>query len=60
MKTQLLENEIHNLQNKNKGLKDCRELKGDNLPNDVDRICIELNLRKVKWLFFNISSSFLI
>ena len=47
-KIQLLENEIQNLQNINKGLKDCRELKGDNLPNDVDGIFIKLNLRKVK------------
>ena len=43
--------------NINKGLKDFRKLKGDNLPNDVDGIFIELNLQKVKSLFFNISSS---
>ena len=59
-KIQLLENETQNQQNINKGLKDCTELKDDNLPNDVDGIFIELNLHKVKWLFFNISSSFLI
>ena len=35
----------------NKGLKDGRELKSDNLPNDVDGIFIELNLRNVKSLF---------
>ena len=35
------------------GLEDCRELKSDNLPNDVNGILIELNLRKVKWLFFS-------
>ena len=59
-KIQLQEKEIQNLQNINKGLKDCRELKSDNTPSDVDGIFIELNLRKVKWLFCNISSSFLI
>ena len=35
----------------NKDLKDGRELKSDNLPNDVDGIFIELNLRNVKSLF---------
>ena len=35
-KIQLQEKEIQNLQNTNKGLKDCRELKSDNIPNDVD------------------------
>ena len=32
--------------------------KGHNLPNDVDRIFIELNLRKVKCLFFPIYHSY--
>ena len=36
----------------------CRELKSDKLPSDIDRIFNKLNLRKAKWLFFNISSSF--
>ena len=31
----------------NKGFKDCRGLNSDNLPNDVDGIFIELNLRKI-------------
>ena len=31
----------------------CRELKGYNLPNDIEKIFIELNLRKVKWLLFS-------
>ena len=35
----------------NKDLKDGRELKSDNLPNDVDGIFIELNLRNLKSLF---------
>ena len=35
-----------------------RELKSDNHPIDIDKIFIELNLRKVKWLFFNLPSSF--
>ena len=35
-----------------------RELKSDNLPIDIDKIFIELNLVKVKWLFFNLRSSF--
>ena len=35
-KIQLQEKEIQNLQITNKGLKDCRELKSDNIPNDVD------------------------
>ena len=58
MKIQILGNEIQNLQNIKKGLKDCRELKIDNLPNALDGIFIELNLRKVRRFFFNISSSF--
>ena len=36
----------------------CRELKSDKLPSDIDGIFNKLNLRKAKWLFFNISSSF--
>ena len=38
--------------NINKGLQDCTELKSDNIPNDVEGIFVELNLRKVKSLFF--------
>ena len=60
MKIQFLEKDIQNLQNISKGLKHSRELKGDNIPNDVGGIFIKLNLRKVKWLIFNMSSSFLI
>ena len=60
MKIQLQKKETQNLQNINKGLKDCRELKSDNIANDVDGIFIELNSQRVKWLFCNISSSFLI
>ena len=29
-----------------------RKLKSDNLPVDINKIFIELNLRKVNWLFF--------
>ena len=36
----------------------CRELKSDKVPNDIDEIFNKLNLKKAKWLFFNISSSF--
>ena len=31
----------------------CRELKSDNLPNDIAGVFIEINLRKVKWLLFS-------
>ena len=35
-----------------------RKLKSDNLPIDINKIVTELNLRKVKWLFFfNLLSS---
>ena len=57
-KIQLLENESQNLQNISKCLKNCRELKSNNLPNDVGRIFIKLNLQRLKWLFFNILSYF--
>ena len=36
----------------------CRESKSNKFPNDIDGIFNELSLRKAKWLFFNISSSF--
>ena len=32
-----------------------RELKSGNLPIDIGKIFIELNLRKVKWLFFQLA-----
>ena len=35
----------------------CRELKSDNLPNDVEGIFIELNIRKAKYLLFSIYDS---
>ena len=36
-----------------------RKLKSDNLPIDINKIFIELNLRKVKWhFFFNLPSSY--
>ena len=31
----------------------CREIKSDNLSDDIKRIFIELNLKKVKWLLFS-------
>ena len=36
----------------------CRESRSYNFSNDIDEIINELNLRKAKWLFFNILSSF--
>ena len=30
----------------------CRELKRDELPNNLEGIVIELNLRKLEWLLF--------
>ena len=32
----------------------CRELKSDNLPNDIEGIFIELNIRKAKCFLFSI------
>ena len=36
----------------------CRESRNNKFSNDIDEIINELNLRKAKWLFFNILSSF--
>ena len=52
MKNQDHQNQNLKPTNINKGLKDCRELNSDNLPNDVDEIFTEINLRKVKSFFF--------
>ena len=34
------------------GLKTVEYQKSDNLPDDLDETFTELNLRKVKWIFF--------
>ena len=36
----------------------CRESRSNRFSNDIDEIINELNLRKAKWLFFKILSSF--
>ena len=36
----------------------CRESRSNDFSNDIDEIINEPNLRKAKWLFFNILSSF--
>ena len=56
MKNQDHQNQNLKPTNINKGLKDCGELNSDNLPNDVDEIFTEINLRKVKYFFFFFST----